>query len=246
MAKLPAFQFYPGDWLKDPNLRRCTHAAKGVWMDILCLMFESQERGVLITAQRAWSDEEIALAVGGDSTTVMACVQELTLKGVAYRRADGALYSKRLIRDEQKRKLCVAAGKRGGNPNLTGTLKGAPKGEVKGPPNREPTPSASSSSSDEEIKKEAGINGKPHNLNEALAYAEKLPGYEPDIVKHWYACRDSADWERVNGTPVRNWRSDLDAWVLKSARDSATATIRRQTDSVKASVKSTRTSQYSW
>ena len=31
--KLPAFQFYPGDWRKDPNLCRCSHAAKGVWID---------------------------------------------------------------------------------------------------------------------------------------------------------------------------------------------------------------------
>lgn len=30
--KLPAFQFYPGDWRKDPNLCRCSHAAKGVLM----------------------------------------------------------------------------------------------------------------------------------------------------------------------------------------------------------------------
>ena len=151
MSKLPAFQFYPGDWLKDPNLRRCTHAAKGVWMDLLCLMFESEERGVLATAGVAWSDDEIALAVGGDRAVVLACVQELTHKGVANRQSNGALYSRRLIRDEHKRRLCVAAGKRGGNPQLTGTLnrppKGEPKGPTKGPPKREPTPSASSSTS---------------------------------------------------------------------------------------------------
>ena len=29
--KLPAFQFYPGDWRKDPSLCRCSHAAKGGW-----------------------------------------------------------------------------------------------------------------------------------------------------------------------------------------------------------------------
>jgi hypothetical protein len=33
MGKLPAFMFYPGDWQKDPCLRRCSKAAKSVWMD---------------------------------------------------------------------------------------------------------------------------------------------------------------------------------------------------------------------
>jgi hypothetical protein len=157
-VKLPSFQFYPGDWVKDPNLRRCSHAAKGVWIDLLCLMHESEQRGVLATAGRAWDDDEIALAVGGDRSTVLACVQELILKGVANRQSNGALYSRRLVRDEQKRLLCVEAGKRGGNPKLVRTLKGEgkgeSKGEAKGEANPKPTPSSSSSSSssDKNIK----------------------------------------------------------------------------------------------
>jgi len=118
MAKLPAFQFYPGDWLKDPNLRRCSHAAKGVWMDLLCLMFESEERGILSTWNVPWSDAEIAQAVGGDRAEVIACMKELTLKGVASRTEQGALFSRRLVRDEKKRAANQAAGKSGGNPNL--------------------------------------------------------------------------------------------------------------------------------
>lgn len=145
--KLPAFQFYPADWMKDPNLRRCTHAAKGVWIDILCLMSECEERGVLMTNGHVWDDEEIALAVGGDKQLVLSCIFELTLKGVSNRRPDGALICRRMVRDERKRILCKEAGKRGGNPNLVPTLKGASKGGLKGESNRKPTPSSSSSSS---------------------------------------------------------------------------------------------------
>jgi hypothetical protein len=159
-------QFYPGDWMKDPNLRRCSHAAKGVWIDILCLMWESEERGVLVTSQRAWSDEEIALAVGGDNATTLACLAELTLKGVANRRQDGALYSKRMVRDEHKRTLCKEAGKRGGNPMLVGesspTLKGVSKGAPKGRSKGELTPSSSVSvsSSDNSLS----LSGKTRSL----------------------------------------------------------------------------------
>ncbi len=43
--KLPSFQFYPGDWMKDPALRSVSLEARGLWMDMLCLLFESVRRG---------------------------------------------------------------------------------------------------------------------------------------------------------------------------------------------------------
>lgn len=102
--KLPSFQFYPGDWLKDPNLRRCSLAARGVWMDMMCLMWECEERGVLATAGRAWSDDDIAQAVGGDRTSLLSCIKELIDKGVASRTNSGAVYCRRVVRDECSRK----------------------------------------------------------------------------------------------------------------------------------------------
>ena len=101
--KLPSFPFYPGDWMKNPNLRRCGHAARGVWMDVLCLAFECDERGVLITAGRPWTTKEVAAAVGGNADVALACIDELLAKGVAKTRADGAVYSKRMVEDEARR-----------------------------------------------------------------------------------------------------------------------------------------------
>ena len=149
--KLPAFQFYPGDWRKDPNLCRCSHAAKGVWIDMICLMHETEERGVLSTNGVPWTEDDIVLAVGGDSSVTRAAIQELTLKGVVNRGVDGAFSCRRIVRDEKKRIICKEAGKRGGNPNLVPTLKGVVKGDAKGgvnpSANPKPTPSSSSSSS---------------------------------------------------------------------------------------------------
>ena len=114
MAKLPSFQFYPGDWIKDPGLRRCSHAAKGVWIDMLCLMFECEERGVLMTNGRAWSKDEIARAVGGDQGVTLACIQELLDSRVARIRSNSAVYSHRMVLDEQIRSARAAAGYVGG------------------------------------------------------------------------------------------------------------------------------------
>lgn len=70
----PAFQFYPGDWQKNANLRRCSPAARGVWIDILCLFHDSEaEYGVL-----RWPLKDVANAAGAP----MPLVRELVAKGV--------------------------------------------------------------------------------------------------------------------------------------------------------------------
>ncbi|WP_374419390.1 hypothetical protein [Chromobacterium sp.] len=74
--KRPSFQFYPADWLGNSNLRRCTHAEKGVWMDVLCLMHDSEEYGIL-----RWSLKEIAQAVGCKAADLKALVSKEVLKG---------------------------------------------------------------------------------------------------------------------------------------------------------------------
>jgi hypothetical protein len=105
MGKLPAFMFYPGDWQKDPCLRRCSKAAKGVWMDMLCLLFECPVRGVFVDASgKPWSDDEIADAIGGDIGANLGYIVELVSKGVAQRDTRGAIFSRRMVRDEQNRR----------------------------------------------------------------------------------------------------------------------------------------------
>lgn len=39
--KKPSFQFYPGDWMKDPRLSMCQAATRGIWIDLLCAMHEN-------------------------------------------------------------------------------------------------------------------------------------------------------------------------------------------------------------
>lgn len=46
--KLPWIKFFPGDWLKDPKLSLCTHATRGIWMDLICAMHEDGQSGQLI------------------------------------------------------------------------------------------------------------------------------------------------------------------------------------------------------
>lgn len=39
--KQPSFQFYTGDYKKDPELSMCSPATRGIWMDFLCTFHDS-------------------------------------------------------------------------------------------------------------------------------------------------------------------------------------------------------------
>ncbi|WP_244135781.1 hypothetical protein [Burkholderia seminalis] len=72
----PSFQFYPGDWQANSNLRRCTHAEKGAWIDVMCLLHDAQEYGVL-----RWPLKEISQAIGAPLSMLKAIVSKGVLKG---------------------------------------------------------------------------------------------------------------------------------------------------------------------
>lgn len=47
MPTLPAFQFYPGDWMKDTQVSKCAPATRGIWFDAICAMHDSDRSGTL-------------------------------------------------------------------------------------------------------------------------------------------------------------------------------------------------------
>lgn len=112
MAKLPSFQFYPGDWLKDAALRRCSLGARGLWIDMLCLMFDTDERGVLITGGTPWTIADVRRAAGCSAYQCQIFFKELKKKGVVAQRSDGAFFSRRMMRDERLRAVRAESGRK--------------------------------------------------------------------------------------------------------------------------------------
>jgi hypothetical protein len=132
MAGRPWFKFFVGDWHKDPELRRCSKSTKGVWIDMICLAYECEEIGVFQTSGVPWSDSDIAVAVGGDTAENLRAIEELLTKGVCSRNNAGAIFCRRVVREEAKARACSIAGMKGGNPALKRQVKGVVKGQVKG------------------------------------------------------------------------------------------------------------------
>lgn len=115
MRKLPAIQFYTGDWRKDPAVQSLDHFQKGVWIDVLCLMNESPRRGYLILPSGApMPDDAIARNLGLEVDRWREVKSALLLLGVASENDVGALYNRRIVRDEKLRAQKARAGKKGG------------------------------------------------------------------------------------------------------------------------------------
>lgn len=160
-GRIPSLQFYVGDWLSDPELRSCSVAARGLFIDLMCLMHRSKVYGkLLINGSRA-EDKQVINLLRIHHKTYYKSLKELLDYGVVKQDEDGVYYNARMMRDKALRDKAVEDGKLGGNPVLTGggvNPKDNPKvnGGVK-PSSSSPSPSSSDNNVNDDDKR----NGRP-------------------------------------------------------------------------------------
>lgn len=111
----PSFQFYPADWRADVELRSCSVAARGLWIDLMCLAHECEPYGHLIVNGRAMTAAQIAGQIGLTQAECKRLLQELIDNGVARVNEAGAVYSKRMVADEEFRQKRAEIGRANGN-----------------------------------------------------------------------------------------------------------------------------------
>jgi len=93
----PSFQFYPKDWMTDTGLMQCEPEDKGVWMDLLCLMFFSPIRGALLNPDGTKMDSKtIAKLLSTPEKVIANTISKLIAKRVARRLEDGTIISWRM------------------------------------------------------------------------------------------------------------------------------------------------------
>jgi hypothetical protein len=227
--KLPAIQFYPADWRKDPGVQSLDYFDKGVWFEILCLMHESPERGKLLLNGVAMPDAALARVLGLDNQTLTKTLTTLLDYGVASRDLEsGALINRRMVKDETVRKIRTEAGRKGGNPvllNQKPTTKDKQKTTtgVK----QKPTPSSSTSvSTSSTDKKETSAHAEffrflelkigpiPNGGKQGKAIKWLIDhGYEFEQCKRCYESLATEDW-RTNAVDWVTVQSQIGAWLV--------------------------------
>lgn len=139
--KLPALQFYVGDWRKDPGVQSLDYETRGIWLEILCIMHESEDRGKLMLNGKPMPMEALCRLLGLDNQNLTKALTKILEYGVASIDSNSQIiFSRRMVRDEDIRKTRKECGKLGGNPNLVNQKPTTQD-------NQKSTPSSSSSSS---------------------------------------------------------------------------------------------------
>jgi hypothetical protein len=192
--KLPAIQFYTGDWRKDPGIQALDFETRGIWFEMLCLMSESPERGKLTLNGKAMPLPALAKILGIAEDLLNLALTKLLTYGVAGQEDEtGIIFNRRMIRDEDIRKKRADAGKLGGNPVL---LNHRP---TKAPSKVEPLHVNETETVDEVLE---GVRGAGERgdvgctIEEALAYA-RTGGTTiiPDAcAQGWHEDRSRAEW----------------------------------------------------
>lgn len=118
MAKkhdLPAMPFYFGDWMKAPEIRALPLDTRMIWFEMLGFMWESTERGYLTINNKPISKESLARMIGVSEVLLEQKLNQLLDFAVcSIRESDGAIYSRRMVKDENIRNIRQKVGSIGG------------------------------------------------------------------------------------------------------------------------------------
>lgn len=103
MEKIPYIKFFPGDWLRD-NVSGCSLAAQGLWLRMMILMHDSERYGYLTMNGLPIPPGFIARKCGCDTLEQYnTLLDELDNAGIPSRTPEGAIYSRRMVKDARER-----------------------------------------------------------------------------------------------------------------------------------------------
>lgn len=109
----PAILFYVNDWIVD--MRGYSLEARGLWIEMLCLMHKSPKRGYLIQANfQATSKQDLSSILGVDIKAVEKAWQELEYKNVFSITDDKIAYCRRMVKEQELKEQKIEAGRKGG------------------------------------------------------------------------------------------------------------------------------------
>jgi hypothetical protein len=228
MNPRPSFQFYPADWRKDSALQSCSIGARGLWIDLLCIMHECQPYGSLIINGQPLQVPQIARLVGETQKTLLPLLTELEGAGVFSRDDDGTIFSRRMRRDEYIRTIRAEAGRLGGNAShLLNQNQSKIQAKAKQTGKQSLTPSSSSSSKNKEYTLDFLAFYKSYPLKKARPKAFKAwlkvnpqNGLVEEIMTALETQKKSIDWQKNNGEYIphpatwlndRRWEDEIAA-----------------------------------
>ena len=111
----PAFLFFPNDWLSSPDINSCSLEAQGLWIKMLCFMYQSPQKGVLLLPSGKQIESKTLAKLCGESEQLISkLLQELEDVGTFSRLEDSTIYCRRVKRESDLIEARREAGRLGG------------------------------------------------------------------------------------------------------------------------------------
>lgn len=95
-------KFYPRDWRGDQALRAVSLAARGLWIECLCIMHEAKPYGHLLLNGAPVDGDTLARMTGVPVDEVSALLAELRQAGVLSMTGKGVVFSRRMTKDHAR------------------------------------------------------------------------------------------------------------------------------------------------
>jgi hypothetical protein len=216
----PWFKFYTGDWRADPGLRRCSFAARGLWADLLGLLWESERPGYLLIDGAPATIADLAKTLGGDPAEIETLLAELLRRGVPGQTPEGIVFSRRMVRDIAKAEAGREAIERRWGPDR----------EAKSGPNRSPITPETRDQKDS-LPADAGRENAREGATDGSKRATRIPAdWKLDDELRAYATERRLDaeqtaagfrdyWTAESGARARklDWRAAFRVWCNREA-----------------------------
>lgn len=200
--KRPSFQFYPADWLSDPNVIAMSAVERGAYIHLIAVM---------------WNTEGCSLNPDEDYLAKIAAVDKVVITSIyhCFKVVNNTLrhgrLDKEIMKQDEYRKLCSDAGKEGmrkrwGDRKKADSNKGGNKVVI-----TEDNPPSPTVVSKRNIKEKKFV---APTLPEVEKYfLEK--GYSAELAKTAFEYYSAANWKDGEGKQVLNWKQKMIGVWLK-------------------------------
>ena len=216
-GKLPAIQFYVGDWLRDP-VAGCSLGAQGLWLRMMILMHDAENYGRLESKGRPLAVEMLARRCGCSPAEFGKYFKELEEAGVPSRSENGAIFNRRMVRDAERRETDRVRKQESRRSN-TGTFRKV-SGDCPADVRRMSLHASTSTST----STSPSISGMEiPDLKTVKAKADMI-GCKPEWAEEFFNHYESQGWIKANGLAITNWQISLKQWADKNREEGGTPT----------------------
>ena len=222
-----------GEWLDSPRINNLSYEIRGMWLTMLCYLWESPTRGIMAYPNgKAYTREQILRTLDIDPLALSILLEN----GLLARNDKGAYYSPDMVHRERVSKARRTAGRKGGEVMKDKILN--PKIEETPPTIVEPPPTPAATPQKPALFKEDEVPETPPELSpEQKAKAEKKKKYKyaefVTLTKDEYAklCTEHTEeavrrmieiLDNYKGQSGKRYKSDYRAilnWVVDRYND---------------------------